>query len=246
MTERSPSTSCTMSKIRCRFHEDQTASMELYADGYYFCFGCGAKGSIDSLGGNFIVPAPRQEREKENLEESINHIRNLPRASIRGLSLPTDGSSYYIVWPNGTYYNRRQFEGEPKYKCPSGHSKQMFVAKATGSGVLAIVEGEINAMSLALCNLGDISIVSPGGSGDFYSKHAEAEFYPAFKKYQKIFLFADEDKAGAIACIEFTSRMKSYVPDITICLLKKDFNDILVEEGVEALERFAKTKMDLP
>jgi hypothetical protein len=34
-------------KINCPFHEDKTPSCQLYADGHYHCFGCGAHGWID-------------------------------------------------------------------------------------------------------------------------------------------------------------------------------------------------------
>lgn len=235
-----------MPKVNCAFHDDATASMELYSDGFYHCFGCGAHGLQSALGGKYQNTAySREPKEKEDLEASIAAISALPTANIRGLVLPTDGNSYYIVWPDKNYYNRRLFEGEPKYKCPSGHTKQVFKARMSGSNTLALVEGEINALSLALCHI-DADIVSPGGSGDFYSKHAIEHFYPEFKKYKRIFVFADEDKAGAIACIEFVSRMKPHVPDITICLLRKDFNAILVGEGVSELERQAKAKMGMP
>jgi DNA polymerase I-like protein with 3'-5' exonuclease and polymerase domains len=37
------------SKICCPFHTDRTPSLQLYSDGHYHCFGCGAHGAIDEL-----------------------------------------------------------------------------------------------------------------------------------------------------------------------------------------------------
>ena len=38
-------------KICCPFHDDRTPSCQLYPDGHYHCFGCGAHGWIDELDG---------------------------------------------------------------------------------------------------------------------------------------------------------------------------------------------------
>jgi DNA polymerase I-like protein with 3'-5' exonuclease and polymerase domains len=38
-------------KIRCPFHDERTPSCQLYPDGHYHCFGCGAHGRIDELDG---------------------------------------------------------------------------------------------------------------------------------------------------------------------------------------------------
>jgi Toprim domain/DNA polymerase family A/CHC2 zinc finger len=48
-------------KICCPFHADATPSCQLYADGHYHCFGCGAHGLISELGElEVCAPAPRK------------------------------------------------------------------------------------------------------------------------------------------------------------------------------------------
>src|SRR5262249_40543799 len=36
-------------KICCPFHKDNTPSLQIYADGHYHCFGCGAHGNVSDL-----------------------------------------------------------------------------------------------------------------------------------------------------------------------------------------------------
>jgi DNA polymerase I-like protein with 3'-5' exonuclease and polymerase domains len=44
------------SKICCPFHADRTPSLQLYTDGHYHCFGCGAHGAIDELPNDVNAP----------------------------------------------------------------------------------------------------------------------------------------------------------------------------------------------
>jgi DNA polymerase-1 len=44
------------SKICCPFHADRTPSLQLYSDGHYHCFGCGAHGAIDELPNDVDAP----------------------------------------------------------------------------------------------------------------------------------------------------------------------------------------------
>ncbi len=229
-----------MSKINCMFHNDSTASLELYPDQKYHCFGCGKSGRISDLPGNYSAP-PDTPREKENLADSIAHIRKLPVVRVRGLDLPCDGESYFIVWPSGEFYNRRFFEGGVKYKCPTGHSKKLLIANTSSTYErLVICEGEINALSIAkACPW--LDVVSPGGAGDFYSKTGEG-YRPTYLRYREIALVCDQDKAGAMAAIELKSRLLKHTPNVQIILMEKDANDILVEKGPEGLAEEIRTR----
>jgi hypothetical protein len=142
-------------RIICPFHKGQngkderTPSLVVYEDGYK-CYSCGANGPLSklSLPPGFV---PTALRPPENLNASLKRIVSLPLAPVRGLNLPVDGDSYYIVWPGDNYYKRRKFLSNdgPKYLCPVGHKKPLFVPYEKQGGMLAIVEGEINALSLA-------------------------------------------------------------------------------------------------
>ncbi len=39
-----------MNKVNCPYHQDNTASCHIYDD-HFWCFGCGANGSLDKLAG---------------------------------------------------------------------------------------------------------------------------------------------------------------------------------------------------
>lgn len=47
-------------KIRCPFHPDRTPSLQLYADGGFFCFGCRRGGSIFDFAANLWGITPRE------------------------------------------------------------------------------------------------------------------------------------------------------------------------------------------
>ena len=53
---------------RCPFHSEKTASFKVSPDGYYYCFGCGAKGDVI----NFVM-----EFEKVTFQEAVESIANM-------------------------------------------------------------------------------------------------------------------------------------------------------------------------
>lgn len=232
-------------KVRCPFHEDHTASLHFYYnEDHYHCFGCGAHGVLSTLLGESVVKRPHEEKPKEDLEASLARIKALPTKEIRGLQLPYDDKSYYIVWPNCPYYSRRFFEvaeGMPKYKRPSGHPTPLLNARTNGTP-LVIIEGELNALSVALAVDSEhslsLSIVSPGSAGDFYSKGRDSNL-DTYCRYPHIVLLVDADKAGTIAAIELKTKLTLRGhKNVSIHLMKKDANAILVEDGKERLKQY--------
>ncbi len=243
-------------KILCPYHEDHVPSMEVYPDGYCHCFVCQKHVAVTELPDEVLFTMSgtvriesRKEKYVENIAESIAAIEKLPVLKIRGLDLHSDGTSYYILWPDRSFYNRRFFEvapGASKYKCPAGNAKRLLVCNPLWpkSSRLAIVEGELNALSISLLRIHNLDIVSPGSAGDFYSKTAEANL-PHYLGYKEIYLFADEDKGGAIACIELKAKLLQKMANVNICLMKTDANDILVNYGKSALEEEIIAKMGM-
>jgi hypothetical protein len=241
-------------KYLCPKHLEKTPSAVAYANGYY-CFGCGAKGDLSELG------LPAGERIEityvEDIASTLAYIATLPRKEIRGFSLPYTPRGYYLVWPTQDYYKLR-IEGADagnKYRGPSGHKKPPFVPGASSSGygegeasnaprrksdVLCLVEGEFNALSLAALEP-SLDIVSPGGAGDFYSATGRKHF-PEYAAYPRVDIVTDADAAGAQAAIETKAALITLgAQDVRIHLVEKDFNEILVQDGKEALHAKAKT-----
>lgn len=222
-------------KILCPAHEEKTPSLVLYPNGNAHCFGCGYHTSAESLGVKLEdIPEPYVE----DLEKAVTYIRGLPKQNIRGLQLPADPSSYYVLWPDASYYKRRFFdvkEGAPKYVGASGHVKAPFdLTEGKSTKSLIIVEGEINALSLVEA-MPDQAVISPGGSGDFYSKVNE-KYLPTYLKYENILLVVDHDAAGAIAGIKLKSKLAQYTTRVKISLWKDDSNSLLEKHGKEALK----------
>lgn len=233
-----------MPKIKCPYHEDSTASMEVYGDGFAHCFGCGITVEHEKLG----YTGPLREKYVENLEEKFAYINGLPKKEIRGVLLPYDSVSYFIVWPDGSYYNQRYFDlTNGKYKLPSGHQKRLFWAKRQDyRDTLIIVEGEINALSIALVCPTHCSVVCPGGAGDFYSRTSD-KYLDTYMDYARVILVADKDSAGAIAVIQLKSNLLALgARNVTIHLMEVDANDILVKHGTEKLKDEIKKAMEVP
>ncbi len=223
----------------CPSHLEATPSAVVYGD-HYFCFGCGARGDVSELG---LEKGERVEPEYvEDLQSSLAYIDSLPRASVRGFSLPCNERGYFLVWPSGNYYKFRASNCDNpggKYRGPSGHKKPEFVAKTDNTGILFLVEGEFNAMSLAALELPG-TVVSPGGAGDFTSRGRLTNM-KEYAKFRRVGIVVDADKAGAIAAIEAKATLATNgCPQVDIFLVEKDFNDVYAEEGKEGLKAYIK------
>ncbi len=219
----------------CPKHRENTGSAVVYGDKYH-CFGCGATGDVSELG----LPAGEKVEPEyvEDLEASIERIKRLSQRNIRGFSLHYNDRGYFLVWPDSSYYKFRDSTATlpgGKYRGPAGHKKPWFIAKEAEGPEALLVEGEFNAMSAALVRP-DLTVISPGGAGDFFSRGAENNLQK-LTKYEKVYVVTDDDKAGAQAAIQATSKLKCFgVKDVRITLVKEDYNQILVEKGAEALK----------
>ncbi len=225
-------------KYFCPRRPEKTPSAHAYGD-HFFCFGCGARGSIKELG---LEPGERLETVYvEDVSSTISYIDTLSRKTIRGFSLPFNDRGYYLVYPCRTFYKFRieSASSGSKYRGPSGHSKPWFTVVDSMQETVAIVEGEFNALSLGLLE-GPFDIVSPGGAGDFYSKSAQANLRK-YANYGRAEIICDADAAGAQAAIETKAKLITIgCPEVRIHLVERDFNDILVQDGKEALREEVK------
>jgi hypothetical protein len=220
--------------ILCPKHEEDTPSCAVYSDGWK-CYGCGAWGPLSSLPGNYRDLDIPQEKEPEDLDRVFQYIDRLALKEIRGLSFPCDDQSFYIVWPGKTYYKRRFFNNNPKYKCPSGHTRQWFVANSVGSKTCILVEGEINALSIAKA-CPEFDVISPGSASDF-SSQAFSKRLHLLATYNILLLVADKDQAGAQALINAKSILDTPSSPVAWMLTEKDANEVLCESGKEQLRK---------
>lgn len=226
-----------LERILCPFHKEKTPSCVLYEERYH-CYGCGKNGPLEELPGEYHA-GKQTKRKKTNIFRDLAYIRDLPRHSIRGLSLPCDDSFYYIVWPSGDYYTKRHRDlhsADSKYLCPSGHSRPLFIPKRGTKGLL-VVEGEINALSAAEV-LNDWTICSPGGTS-LFAKHLTF-----FKQFDTVVVAVDKDIAGFQAIQSLHNELSGQA-NFEYYMLPKDFNDILVQHGKQTLRKQLKEKMGL-
>jgi DNA polymerase I-like protein with 3'-5' exonuclease and polymerase domains len=70
-------------KISCPFHNDPNPSLQIYPDGHYHCYGCGAHGDIEELPEATPVPAPNAaQNNADTLKRGIQLWQ--AAVSIRG------------------------------------------------------------------------------------------------------------------------------------------------------------------
>lgn len=219
-------------KILCPFHQERTPSCVIYSD-HFACYGCGKRGPRSALKGEYAT-MPIEDPEPEDLAEAFRYIDSLPFTEQRGLSLPTDRDGFYIVWPDRSYYKYRFFSPwGPKYIGARGHVKPLFTANTAASRVCLMVEGELNALSLAKA-VPELTVVSPGGSGNF-SKKQIAALLTQMANYDILTLIVDEDAAGAKAVVEALPVLRLAGKRVWTWLMTPDANQTLQDVGVEAL-----------
>jgi len=219
-----------MQRVHCPRHEERTPSCVVYPTHAYCYGGCGPI-PLSELG---ATVRPGRAAPPEDLGAMLGYIAGLPRARIRGLDLPADGDSYYLVWPSADYYKRRKFlpgDGS-KYLCPRGHKKPLYVPRApTHSKVLAIVEGELNALSLS--SIGpNMGVCSPGGVGDFNEKLLD-QIDKLFLDIDRYHIIVDRDGPGLDAAIKMKGLLVKRTPYVEVTLMERDLNELLVSGELE-------------
>lgn len=218
-------------KLQCTNpkHTDNTPSMHVYEDGSY-CFTCGwVDRSRVTL---------EEKKEPENIKEKIEYIANLSSKSIRGLNLKSDSEGYYILWPEGDFYKLRPFDGTGlRYKGPSGHRAPLFNLGPM-SETLVVVEGEINALSLAEAFPTRKFAISSSGSCNELLRHL-----PIYLTYDQIVIIVDKDPGGVACGVELKQILLKKGKRVQLIATTPDYNEILQEKGKIGV--FNKFKEDL-
>lgn len=233
-----------MAKILCPNHKERTPSCHVYPDGLH-CYACGFRAPHGTYSGiNTALLPPEEEIEAEDLGRAFERIDRLPVSGVRGLQLPVGREGFYIPWPTRDYYKlRRDSDSGPKYVGARGHRRPLFWASQQGHQ-LFLVEGELNALSLALA-LPDWACCSPGGVGDFKSARID-KYYTQIKHYATITLVVDNDPPGAMAAIDALAYLRARGHRVSYLLMEPDANDVLVQEGAPALKNYVEDRLRRP
>jgi hypothetical protein len=176
-------------------------------------------------------------KPKEDLEKKFRYIESLPFTEVRNVALYVDDKGYYITWPNRAYYKHRLFNPGSfgKYLSPSGHAPPLFWARQDGNPTLVMVEGEINALSIAKACRG-VDVCSPGSSSLFKQDKLKPYLH-LFEKYRTLDIVVDDDEAGIKALIEAKGFFKNKIPFINGIRMMPDANEVLIGQGTGALRR---------
>lgn len=216
-----------MQRILCPFHKEDTPSFVVYPDGQGHCFGCGAH--------QYNAGTSRPAVQAEDLEKSMQYIDSLPVKLIRELYLPADEHFYYVVWPDKSFYIKRAIKdgNGPKYLSPVGHSRPPFILGSKEAKLCVMVEGEINALSLLMVET-EAAIISLG-SATAFTEGKMRLLKPSITPYKGFYAVFDNDPAGAIGAIETASYIRALERPCRIILQDRDFNEVLVQDGIEKL-----------
>lgn len=243
-------------KINCPYHDDKTASMHLYAD-HAHCFGCGKHVTLATLEeehsvvsstwvgkpGSSYYPFKAKHGRQENVAKSLERINTLPRKLIRGFELPYDDKGYYIVYPNSNYYVLRLWEGDNtnKYRSPLGHRKSLFTPSLSKwCDDLIVVEGQINALTAALCVPG-VNIVSAGACTDLN----RGDFVKYYLQFSKICIIVDKDAAGVSAGVELKKQLVNAGKRVVLFPMEQDINDVYVNKGEAGVKQKVSEAMGM-
>ena len=216
-----------MKVILCPFHNDTNPSMRIYGE-YSHCFVCSAHVLTSELNLPEYKPRTPPRKEPTNIAERIQYISKLPKQNIRGFNLAYDDLGYYLVWPSGNYYKRRNFTGKARYTAPSGVAQPLFVYPGSAKH-LVVVEGEMNAMTLHRAVYGDFKVVSPGPASDFL-RHVKYYF-----QFHRITLILDYDAPGIVFGLQVKEYLLKFGKHVNLILVDKDYNQILQDSGEEAV-----------
>lgn len=221
-----------MPKIHCPFHADENPSAELYPSGAAFCFVCWRR-----FGGEGGQPtADKDVKPPEDIEASLVRIKSLPIKPIRGLWFHADTRGFYLIWPNALYYKcRLNSDTGPRYLCPRGTKQPLLIIENMGNNGLAIVEGEINALSIAetAAKYG-FTVVSPGSAGNFQS--TAEELRALIKEYPAVFCWSDKDSPGIQALWRVARLCAEENKPLSYLSVEIDANEVLIKGGETAVD----------
>lgn len=222
-------------KILCTLHQDNNPSMHVYPE-WSYCFVCGGRIKTETLG----LKVPVVERPFD-IDAMLAYIKTLTIKTVRGLQLPDNSTGYYIVWPNAKFYKKRMYSGHSRYIGPPKMRPPLFKLPRieSRSRILTIVEGELNALSLKEA-FPSATIYSPGSATELMRHYNE------YLPFKYIYVIVDKDAPGVAYGLQLRNRLQKDGKHAKLIAVEEDFNDVLVERGVEGLkETFKKEALGL-
>lgn len=235
---------------QCKFHQgDNTPSFKYYSDGSAYCYGCQKYQPPGTYNEYTIPESEREPVYVEDIKASVRRILDLPVSRIRGLDLHVDSTSYYILWPDHSYYKRRFFDhtaGGGRYKNPAGHMQGALVANmGEPRGAAIVVEGELNALSIGRA-FPEITVISPGGVSNFSDEHLQ-KYWTLYNQYDRLLVIVDDDRPGVAAGLEFRLLLESRKKITKMFRFEKgvDSNDVLVWYGEKELRRQVEEALEV-
>lgn len=226
-------------KVICPYHSDTNPSLHIYGK-WAYCFVCNVSVQTSELNLPGNIKEIREKKNPTNIPETINYIESLPDREIRGIKMHFDNKGYYIVWPNKNYYKRRNFDGtDNRYLAPAGVTPPLFVYPGSAKH-LVIVEGELNCISLHNCVYGEYKICSPGPASNLL------RYVKYYLQFNKITIFVDHDAPGVVFGSQLKDLLLKNNIQTKLVTLTKDWNDVLTEEGEEAVRQRFEDAMGMP
>lgn len=227
-----------MSKlIICPYHSDHKPSLRIYGE-WAHCFSCGAHVLTSELNTPEAIVDNAFKAEPTNITNMIKYIEGLTIETVRGLQLHTSERGYYVIWPNKDYYKLRLKSGTTRYIGPSGVKAPLFTYPGSAKH-LVIVEGELNAMTLHNCVYGEFKIVSPGSASEL-QRHIKY-----YIQFQRITIIVDYDAPGIVFGCALKEHLLQLNKRVDLIALKTDFNDVLVQQGEDAVKQLFEKEMGL-
>jgi DNA primase len=230
-------------KINCPYHDDKTASMEVY-ETHSHCFGCGAHVPVEKLGIKAKMPSQWQRKiTSEDVDKSIEQISKYPRKLIRGLELPYNSTGYFIVYPGNKYYVKRLWEGTNanKYKCPPGQKTPLMLFNATApKDLLVVIEGQMNALTANAVAPG-LAVCSPGSANSLN----RPDFVKYYLHYTTIVVIVDRDPPGVVEGIKLRDELLKHRKRVVLYPMQQDLNALYTTDGKEEAKRALKEALDM-
>lgn len=122
---------------------------------------------------------------------------------------------------------RRLDDGKPKYRTVAGDQTWLYNTPALigHSPVVAITEGEIDAITAQLCGIPAVGVPGVQTWQPYYRE--------LFLGYRDVYVLADGDEPG----IEFAEKLKRQLPNAKVIPMPtgQDVNKLVIERGPAAL-----------
>lgn len=236
---------------------DKSLSIDLLK-GLYNCHNCGWKGNVKIKEKvEFTVPV---ENKVELSDEIIDYFasRSISKDTLANWNITesveffgqTGGKKRAInfnYYRDGKLINVKYRDNDKNFKLVSGAELIFYgLDNIKEVDVCYITEGEIDALSFNECGIYSVCSVPNGATKGSQGLKYLDNCYEYFKEKKKIVICTDNDSAGLNLRHELARRFGQYRCQYLDYGVYKDANEVLVEEGREALREIIMNPLDFP